>query len=547
MPNNTFFENWIFEAKFTEQVAIKQIEPSQDTKKANKADWDREARSLSDINGLNHNHIVKCLAAISRGDELYFAFPWARGGSLRDFWNETPDQKPRLSNVRHAVYQLRGLADALFHLHNFQLQPAVQNTARKSDSSASEIPRVLVEGNPVRDDHQKFSIRHGDLKPENILMFTEGQEKFGTLKIADMGLAKRHFIATVDRKTGTGTTFGTLRYEAPEAELQPTQQGRSRLYDVWSMGCITLEYIIWILYGNLTLKTFYGHFTNERHQDFQYYDVKGGKAEVHYVVRQWIDHLLDKEPECSGNSAIRDLLQLVKTKLLVVNLPPRRPSMPLEDAQDVRSFHQFGLGDDSNGYRTTAKGFCDALDKIIIKLNDENYVLTSKSRDKRKLPTILRKGSSLIVEAVTVHPAREARYSSNISRTISRDYSLPPLQDWEFPVDNEFAEKVVARLDPKSFYPGGVSKVVSIARLCSRCEKLDFWDSLFEIEDQISDLIKRSRSCQFCEVLLRICERFEQSSNAKVFRFERRESSLRLSGLQTLPVLSICCSPGQFL
>ena len=48
-----------------------------------------------------------------------------------------------------------------------------------------------------------------------------------------------------------------MQYEAPEA-IGELNGPRSRLYDVWSMGCITLEFIIWLLYGNDELNNFYG-------------------------------------------------------------------------------------------------------------------------------------------------------------------------------------------------------------------------------------------------------------------------------------------------
>jgi serine/threonine protein kinase len=78
--------------------------------------------------------------------------------------------------------------------------------------------------------------RHGDLKPENILLFHEGDYK-GTLKIADLGLARMHTLETQDRiralqKTTTNTA--TLRYIPPEF----SNDVRTRDFDAWSLGCI---------------------------------------------------------------------------------------------------------------------------------------------------------------------------------------------------------------------------------------------------------------------------------------------------------------------
>jgi hypothetical protein len=45
--------------------------------------------------------------------------------------------------------------------------------------------------------------RHGDIKPENILRFTQGDSSkwLGTLKLADLGRAKKHKLVTAQRNT----------------------------------------------------------------------------------------------------------------------------------------------------------------------------------------------------------------------------------------------------------------------------------------------------------------------------------------------------------
>ncbi len=44
-------------------------------------------------------------------------------------------------------------------------------------------------------------------------------------------------------------------YEPPEAEVGQNEP-RSRRYDVWSMGCIYLEFAIWLLRGENGLQRF---------------------------------------------------------------------------------------------------------------------------------------------------------------------------------------------------------------------------------------------------------------------------------------------------
>ncbi|KAK7709694.1 hypothetical protein SLS57_008599 [Botryosphaeria dothidea] len=117
--------------------------------------------------------------------------------------------------------------------------------------------------------------RHGDLKPDNILRFvdsTTAERSLGTLKIADLGLAKLHDVDTNLRAEPTSQRCGTLKYEPPEA-LYPHRSPRSRRYDIWSMGCIILESIIWLLYGYDGLEVFNGEMIDDPNRETIFYRV----------------------------------------------------------------------------------------------------------------------------------------------------------------------------------------------------------------------------------------------------------------------------------
>ena len=328
--------------------------------------WEEEARALRHIEKLNHNHITKCIAAIRRGDRRYFMFPWAEGGSLQDFWESVPYQDPNAGLILQTIQQLRWLADALDVLHN-------------CDSGNSD--RLAVPSMPNSTEDGK-NIRHGDLKPENILRFfsrntpesSSAEPQLGTLKIADMGLAKQHIHATVNRTKNTSQRYGTVRYEAPEALNE--KGGRSRLYDVWSMGCITLEFVIWLLYGNKALEEFHAQVGGPTKQACQYFEGKPPK--VHHVVTNWISHILQRDPECTQNSAIKDLLELVSKRLLVVSIDSRRDSL----------FARPVTKDTTSTFRATAAEFRDSLDTILSRLEDRpsSYLCTGKPRRKNGLP-----------------------------------------------------------------------------------------------------------------------------------------------------------------
>ncbi|KAF4304736.1 serine threonine protein kinase [Botryosphaeria dothidea] len=231
------------------EVAVKELIKSPNTKDPDlKKAWDVEAEALLAISNLKNNHLIRRIAAFSRQSRYFLIFEWANGGSLHEFWKNNP--KPTLSHqlVQDVVIQLLGLSRALRALHN-------------NDKSESNIGT----GN----------WRHGDLKPDNILRFrgpNTPEDSLGTLKIADLGLAKLHDVDTNLRADPTSQKCGTLKYEPPEA-LHPHRSPRSRRYDICSMGCIILESIIWLLYGYEGLEVFNGEAVDDPNRETVFYKV----------------------------------------------------------------------------------------------------------------------------------------------------------------------------------------------------------------------------------------------------------------------------------
>lgn len=473
-------------------------------------------------------------------------FPWANGDSLRDYWDATPKQKPTRKLVLQALQQLRGLADALDSLHNCNDSQSGEEDANSDDEEHSQVPTMQI-----RDENDQVtvhfgtgntkSIRHGDLKPENILRFVDGQDDMGVLKIADLGLAKQHITNTRDRTHLTSTRYGTIRYEAPEA-VTIIRGGRSRLYDVWSMGCITLEFIIWMLYGNNELNNFYNQVKGDAKQVCQYFEIPETgdmrRPGLHRVVLQWINHIQNKDPECSQETAIHDLLKVVREKLLVVPLPPNRES----STTGGRVFAPPALGETFTRYRATADEFRDALDDILSKTRRPDYLLTAHGREGLSLP--LPKSSILGLSAEAVLPTRNAvpmgaLLSGVLGQPIRADYGVPPMRDWEFPVDNQFAETLCARIGALSLSPYSPHP----ATLCKRCSNLSFWDGGFTFEDKLSALRQRSVVCNLCRFLTDVSPEREDHSD-KLITFERKLSHIVITG-NPFPVLSIIRSHGK--
>jgi hypothetical protein len=126
-----------------------------------------------------------------------------------------------------------------------------------------------------------------------------------------------------------------------------------------------------------------------------------------------------------------------------------------------------------------------------------------------------------------------------MQRTIRADYSLPPLESWEFEVDNGFATKAIKHLRVEDF-PGPTT---IHNKLCGRCAKLNFWSSGFVIEDDADDLAKSATTCDFC-ALLQVASSGTDRPRSEKIRFERIQSVIAITG-NTFPVLSIVRSPGK--
>lgn len=102
---------------------------------------------------------------------------------------------------------------------------------------------------PSRDDTSGHPIhgRHGDLKPENILWFKAHQDidqtYFGQLKISDFGLTRYHRTRS---KSHFEQVAVSPTYRPPEYEVATMV---SPSYDIWSLGCVLLEFAGWYLLG----------------------------------------------------------------------------------------------------------------------------------------------------------------------------------------------------------------------------------------------------------------------------------------------------------
>jgi hypothetical protein len=218
---------------------------------------------------------------------------------LRDLWASIPSPSLDAEFVKEMVQQLQGLDDAVNARH-----------------------------------HCMGLYHHADLQPEKIPSFRD-HTRVGILKIDSMriGLARyRSVAASIGRPTPppTGAQYRTITGDPPEAFTSKLREERMPDFcDMWSMGCILLELAVWLLYGYDELKFLNERIAEPKGESKSYFlfekEDKTRVAKIHPTVRAYT-YYISNDPECVGSTVLSDLLEIVKTKLLVVSLPTPRPS-----------------------------------------------------------------------------------------------------------------------------------------------------------------------------------------------------------------------------
>lgn len=171
-------------------------------------------------------------------DEMYcMLFPYAQC-NLGEWMQQNQPQVNRKEHLLWLLDQFKGLASALKQIHDLSVDSPVSG------------PLLLQPPSPTAQRDHKSGWHH-DLKPENILYFFETRPPRGSFRIADWGSGKVNTYRS--GSIGTETPSGTLTYEPPDFMLEGKT---SRPYDVWSLGCVFLELLVWALSGSEAINSF---------------------------------------------------------------------------------------------------------------------------------------------------------------------------------------------------------------------------------------------------------------------------------------------------
>ncbi|QDS71508.1 hypothetical protein FKW77_004827 [Venturia effusa] len=544
-------------------VAIKEMIHLTDPPDYNvETEWLREAEAMKEINKLEDEHITRGLAAFTQNKKYYLVFEWA-DGNLRDFWEENSESQLTESKVTEFIFQLKGLCDGLDKIHNSQKPSILRSRTGLSSPNLSGaedgpivpiIPLKYLAASPSVPTPRDTSFaspplairpvpptdsgttlisapsiddsnwRHGDLKPDNILVFKKPAKWIGTLKLADLGRAKKHMHKTQFRalqQQNTEEKWSTRQYEPPEA-YTASGEARSRLWDIWSMGCIMFESILWLLYGNKVKLSFETETTQRTPEETMYYtpgDTSAGRrtATVNKLTTDCIAHMIRHDPECQSDTAIGDMLVLIRDKLLVVDLPE--------------------VGKDESTCRATAKILMERMD-IIYHDTKAKTTYTFKGADRANVKPppqapdnttkiAVRHGATLAI------PSDSGRLAVPV-RTMKDTYTHAFRDAWEYPPDDTFAGRILKQQSTilQSLIPETPS------RLCLSCCNHDFYSSQLKISAQVSTFRSRAQSCDLCKLLTQ-CVEGRGYPEAANLSFDRANSGLRLDGTG-LPILSIC-------
>ncbi|KAL8688219.1 MAG: hypothetical protein Q9218_005818 [Villophora microphyllina] len=213
------------------------------------ATFDKELRILDELRKHSNDHIATHLATWTQDGKYYMLFPYAQC-NLGQYMRRVTFGNPTKKNTLWFLRQLLGLASALRQIHNLS----------GPEGTAGSSTNLLA---PAVKDLRKSGWHH-DLKPENILYFRIQNYMLGEFHIADFGSGKVHTYRS--GSVNTKSPNGTQTYEPPEFAKEGAT---SRPYDMWSMGCVFLELLVWAIFDYEAVKTFATNRGGRRFPDSQ--------------------------------------------------------------------------------------------------------------------------------------------------------------------------------------------------------------------------------------------------------------------------------------
>lgn len=205
--------------------------------------------------------------------------------------------------------------------HKMPEHPAKVQTSRSLDRSILDswlwvnLKGVVAALPNVHDPDSDIIGAHFDLKPANILV-----DELGNLVLTDYGLIRMKLRARNGHSSLT-TPGGDFNYRPPPPI--PTNRW-SRKYDIWSLGCIMIEIIIYLRRGKDAVNEFAKDLEEDdsvetRSQTFW------KKDQGRYILKKSVKHLLDQDLQDPRDPYLKQIARLLQQML---NIDPNlRPTV----------------------------------------------------------------------------------------------------------------------------------------------------------------------------------------------------------------------------
>lgn len=476
------------------QIAVKKFNPGHDD------DFHKELATLRVIRELDHDHLLKPIAAFDNGNHQCFIFPWAEGGNLRDYWERADsNSNGRLirddDEVTWTLRQMRALADCL---------------------------RLLWNEN----------CRHGDLKPENILLFMNDNTR-GNFVIADVGLSKFHTAVTARRKQSSSVKFATRRYGAPEMYMEDRHEPLSRDFDIWSMGVILLEWLTWLIYGNEKLQEYRG--VEKLWESSTRGNVLLPRAQ------KWITEIKENLVK---ETALKDIIEIVETRLLIFELAKEVESPLVGRAKAAwlseRMDEIYARAKRESSYRYDLQIWQRIGNSTQLNIPQRPVTRRLALSDSGVGGTELKTSDSVPSITIESTDGSIARTSAVVADEYNELHRRNLDDVWETEPDNEFAREFFNENDRAILPPVSPQPV-----LCTLCRQyaMNVWVPQFDINYEMTTMEERGRNCALCKLLHQslLDSGIHTHCSGKLFRVG---SAFKLDP-KGPPIISIYVDPGE--
>ena len=214
----------------------------------------KEIRMLLYLAQYPHHHILSHITSWEQNGKFYILYEKAISNLYT--YMEEPSEKT-LSKARLLWFftQLLGLANAVRKVH--QLREPIKGeispylTPPRVSSPKQAEPGSVLRGGQAPSSKSRGKRRrtgivgyHHDIKPHNILAF-EQPGQLPILKLSDFGAGKFSSVRGKHHSVRpTDNPHGTLTYFGPE---YPAGAEMTRPFDMWALGCVYLELLLWFL------------------------------------------------------------------------------------------------------------------------------------------------------------------------------------------------------------------------------------------------------------------------------------------------------------